>query len=303
MIVKFGKCDLELGGKYIDADLRDSNDILHDVPALHQRFADDGFLFIRGLIDRDTVIRARRTILDEMVKQGGIKTGTDPMEAIVQPDSRVPGLMGRKPITHHPDVRAVLEAKELFDFHSRYFGKEVLTYDYKWLRAVRAPENTAAHYDVVYMGRGAVANLRTNWIPFSDISMELGPLALCVGSHKLPGFDRLRETYGKSDVDKVPTSGHLSNDPMEIIDKFGGKWQTSQFRMGDVLIFGMHTMHSSLNNCTDRYRISADVRFQPADEPVDERWIGENPKAHYVWSNTPEEKKVPIAALRKEWGV
>ena len=47
--------------------------------------------------------------------------------------------------------------------------------------------------------------------------------------------------------------------------------------MGDALIFGMYTMHGSLSNTTGRFRLSCDTRYQRADEPVDERWIGENP--------------------------
>ena len=176
-------------------------------------------------------------------------------------------------------------------------------FDYKWLRCVRNPEATGAHVDIVYMGRGTTTNLFTVWTPFTDIPLNLGPLALCVGSHNLPGFARVRETYGKMDVDRDRVEGWFSSDPVEIVDKFGGKWQTTEFRAGDVLVFGMWTMHGSLANATDRWRISCDTRFQPADEPVDERWVGENPKAHYArWQSEPQ-KLIPMAKARSEWGV
>ncbi len=44
----------------------------------------------------------------------------------------------------------------------------------------------------------------------------------------------------------------------------------------------MHTMHCSLDNKSpdNRIRLSVDTRYQPADEPIDERWIGQNPIAH-----------------------
>ena len=51
---------------------------------------------------------------------------------------------------------------------------------------------------------------------------------------------------------------------------------------------------------SDRYRISCDTRYQRADEPVDERWVGENPKAHYAWH---EGEMVPMEEARKRWGV
>ena len=59
-------------------------------------------------------------------------------------------------------------------------------------------------------------------------------------------------------------------------------------------------MHTSLNNNTNRYRISADTRYQLASEPVDERWIGRKPKGHYAWGRTPQKS---VAEARKEWGV
>ena len=78
--------------------------------------------------------------------------------------------------------------------------------------------------------------------------------------------------------------------------------QAVVFNAGDVLIFGMWTMHGSVNNTTDRWRLSSDTRFQPASEPVDERWVGENPIAHYAWFKEPE-KVVAMEKARSEWGV
>ncbi len=49
------------------------------------------------------------------------------------------------------------------------------------------------------------------------------------------------------------------------------------YETGDVLIFGMFTVHASLDNCTDRIRLSTDTRYQLASEPIDERWVGEVP--------------------------
>jgi hypothetical protein len=42
----------------------------------------------------------------------------------------------------------------------------------------------------------------------------------------------------------------------------------------------MFTVHASLDNHSNQIRISSDTRYQLASEPVDERWIGENPIAH-----------------------
>jgi ectoine hydroxylase-related dioxygenase (phytanoyl-CoA dioxygenase family) len=121
-----------------------------------------------------------------------------------------------------------------------------------------------------------------------------------VGSHNLPGFAKMRETYGQMDVDRDRVTGWFTNDPLEITQKFGGQWQTANMRAGDVIIITMFTLHGSTNNTTNRWRLSCDTRFQPAADPADERWVGENPKAHYAW-HSGETKPMDVA--RAEWGV
>ena len=50
--------------------------------------------------------------------------------------------------------------------------------------------------------------------------------------------------------------------------------------MGHLLVFSMYAMHASMDNRTSRIRLSTDTPYQLASEPVDERWIGENPIPH-----------------------
>ena len=53
-----------------------------------------------------------------------------------------------------------------------------------------------------------------------------------------------------------------------------------EIKPGDLLTFKMTVVHASLDNQTDRIRISSDTRYQRASQPADERWIGWNPAAH-----------------------
>ena len=92
----------------------------------------------------------------------------------------------------------------------------------KWLRVVGPGSNTGAHYFVVYMGRGT-HNVYTCWTPLGDVPFAYGPLALLVGSHQ---FERVKETYGKMDVDRDHVTGAFSNDPQEMIDRYGGRWRS-----------------------------------------------------------------------------
>jgi hypothetical protein len=42
----------------------------------------------------------------------------------------------------------------------------------------------------------------------------------------------------------------------------------------------MTLVHGGLDNQTERMRLSTDTRYQRASQPIDERWIGENPIAN-----------------------
>ena len=301
MQVPFCDQQVQLNGKYLVDALRPCNDLLDDLPAMRQRLADDGYLLIRQLHDRATVLQARRTILEQMQSQGCLEPAGDLMAGRIKPGAAAPHLMGNQAITHCQSVKAVLESPRLGEFFAGLFGGDVVTFDYKWLRATGTNLFTGAHFDMVYMGRGS-RRLHTCWTPFGDIDIEQGPLALCVGSHTLEGFEKVRDTYGQMDIDRDLVDGHFSNDPVEIVDKFGGQWQTTRFEAGDVIVFGMFTMHASLNNTTDRWRLSCDTRFQPADDPIDKRWMGDRPIAHYAYGARGA-KHVSMEEARRRWGV
>jgi len=300
MKIRFGHRDVEFDSGEMGV-LRDSNDLLGDVQALQQRMDEDGYLLLRNMIDRDTMRGARQTILEYMQEQQVLVPGTPVLEGVMPSGAQGVRLMGNRGVTHDPSVLAVLENPALFKFYDSFFGCPVRTFDYKWMRAVGNEQFTSAHMDVVYMGRGTL-DLKTCWIPLGDVTLDLGPLAICVGSHNLDSFARMRETYGRMDVDRDRVSGWFCDEPMDIINHYGGQWCTSEFRAGDILTFGMYTIHASVTNVTNRYRLSSDVRFQPAHLPVDDRWVGKEPKAHYAWTSEPE-KMVTMEVKKKEWGL
>lgn len=277
-------------------ELRDSSALRADPAALRARLADDGYLLLRGFHDRDAVLAARRVVLRELAGRGFLEPGAPLEEGRIGPSGKGAFLGGFRPVTHAPEFLAVVESPRLLGFFADLFGAPALTYDYKWLRAVVTREFTGMHYDVVYMGRGT-HNLLTCWTPIGDVPLDQGPLALCLGSQH---FDRIRDTYGRMDVDRDHVTGWFSNDPAEIVRDFGGQWATAEFRAGDVLLFGMYLMHGSLSNTSGLYRLSADTRYQRRDEPVDERWIGDHPKAHYAWFQGATKT---MADARREWGV
>ncbi|RAP78055.1 phytanoyl-CoA dioxygenase family protein [Paenibacillus montanisoli] len=291
--VKMGEIELEMNGPYM-TELRESNDILDDEAALRERLKEDGYLFIRGLHDRAKVQQARLAFLKRMEGQGKLMPGMALEDGIINGDNKAAGFLGSE--NQPQELMDVVNSASTMGFFERFLGGECITYDYKWIRAVETGGFTGAHYDIVYMGRGT-KNLYTLWTPMDDIPYELGGLAILLGSQH---FDRIRETYGQMDVDRDRVDGWFSSDPLELINKYGGRWATAEFRAGDALIFGMYTMHASLTNQTNRYRFSADTRYQLKSEPVDERWIGAKPKGHYAWHSGPT---TSMEDARAKWGV
>lgn len=298
MDVRFGNRTLSFGGPYL-TELRESNDILHDVVQLRRRLQDDGYLLIRGLHNRETVLQARSEFLNDLARMGRLDANAPIEQGVIgsQNKSAMWGMGAEDLKETFPHFLEVVNSPSVMKFFDNLLDGPTMTYDYKWPRAVAKNGNTGIHYDIVYMGRGT-KNVYTMWTPMDDIPLEKGTLAMCLGSQN---FEKIKSTYGQMDVDRDNVAtGWFSEDPIEIADNFGGQWATTEFHAGDAIIFGMFMMHASLTNVTDCYRLSSDTRYQRQSEPVDERWVGKKPRGHYAWGKTPQKS---VAEAREEWGV
>ena len=280
-------------------ELRDSNALLGDREALRERFREDGYLLLRGLQPRAQILAARAQML-AILDQGGRIDRSRPLDEgriAAGAGGAFKGGMGDAPL-----FRPTVESPEIMGFFADFLGGEPLTFDFKWTREVGTDEATGAHLDTVYMGRGT-PNLFTCWTPWGDLTLDQGTLAILVGSHRLPGWQKVQDTYGRMDVDRDHVEGWFSNDPRHLATTYGGQWATTEFRAGDVLIFGMRTIHASLTNVTPTFRLSSDTRYQLASDPIDERWVkkaGKPPIGHYAWH---QGTLVAMADKKKEWGL
>lgn len=273
--------------------LRDSSGVAEDAEELRSRMRDDGYIFLPGYLNRDQVIEARYACVQKLAEAGQLDLSCDIMEAVAAPDSQVK-FMPELAQSNAPLMRVLYEGS-MIAFYERLLGGPVRHFDFTWFRAVSPGRATPPHMDVVYMGRGT-KNLFTSWTPLGDVSLDLGGLIVLENSHK---HDRLNNNYGAKDVDtfcsnrregdytgmggggNISNGGWLSRTPATLRRNLGGRWLTTpEFRMGDLLAFSVYTIHASLDNYSDRIRLSSDSRYQLASDPVDERWIGENPIGH-----------------------
>lgn len=270
-------------------ELRDSSGISADAAALRQRMDEDGYLFLRGILGRDKVLAARRAVLERLEAEGILDPDFDLMEGVLKE-----GLsMHFRPdlAQGNAELQEILYSGPMLDFYERFLGGPILHFNFTWFRAVLGG-GTAPHLDVVYMGRGT-KQLYTSWVPQGEINLEMGGLIILENSHKLQW---VQDTYAKKDVDSYCSNGplaesyasgakawdgSLSKRPATLRERCGGRWLScGRFMPGDLLVFGMKTIHASLDNPTRRLRLSSDSRYQLASEPADERWVGANPIGH-----------------------
>ena len=255
-------CNDELEWPIEIGEMREATELLGDPAALHERMAEDGYLLLRGFHPREDVQAARKAILDFLDEHNLNNIGRH-----------------NETVSRFPEVLNVLESPRLFDFFESYFGEKALTFDEKWLRTVSDGGFTGLHFDNVYMGRGS-DRLHTVWTPLGDLTKELGTLAVWIGDDS-DALQKLKATYGHVDVDEDQVHGWLSKDPKRFTEVFGGRWVTTDVQMGDVIVINMLTMHCSTVNVVGDLRLSCDIRFQPASEPVDDRWYGDSKTGHY----------------------
>ncbi len=279
-------------------ELMDSSPLLHerDFDGLRQRMTDDGYLFIRGFHPRQKAEAAHQSVLAALRDADALDPDVDWRDGIAGAGNAHFAFFRKVEVAHAPEVLAVTDGPHTTDFYENLMGGPVVTMDKRWLRAMARGGSNFFHYDSAYVGRGTL-NRYTMWSAFSDIGLENGPLAICLGSHR---DERLKATYGLADMDLDLIDPVFSRDPREMGEKFGFRLATAHFQPGDALLFGLHLLHSSVPNQTNRYRISIDTRYQLASDLRDERFYGENGQ----WLGNGYNKDAqyrPMAEMRRLW--
>lgn len=272
-------------------ELRTSADCLDRPDVLNQRLEDDGYLFIPGFFDRELILAARASVAERLAAEGALDPAHPVIDVIRHPDKSM-GYRGDLALKN-PAIARVVFGPELDGFYANLFGEPVRHFDHIWFRAISLGQGTPPHCDLVYMSRGT-HELLTCWIPYGEVPLEVGGLMVLEDSHKKNA--RLRrylevdvDLYCENDpkqVEKVKEKagwshpGWLTYNPTVLRERLGGRWLTTTWQPGDFLTFKMTMVHASLDNQTDRVRLSSDTRYQRASQPADPRWVGWNPAAH-----------------------
>lgn len=261
-------------------ELETANDLLGDDAGMQQAMAERGYLFFRGLLDSRIVLEARSEILLKYAILGEVDDRF-PIDEAIAGDRQGIGSANLRAFSDSVRSGAhylrVTDAPEVLAVHEALLGGAVRSFDMRWPRFVRPGEGCGFHCDGPYMNRGT-HRIFSSWIPLGRVDRAEGALILLEGSHR---SERLLEGYLSADAD-LDGLTWLDADPVAVQRQYGSRWLTTDFAPGDVLCFGMHTLHGALDNQspTGRCRLSSDSRYQRIDEPADPRWNGPQFEGH-----------------------
>lgn len=239
------------------------NELLARPVALREHARQTGCLFFRDLVDRAAIQNVRAQILGLCAGAGWLAPGTDAAEGIaargiahVEPQPAFMEVYDQ--IMRLEDFHALAHDEGLLGVFSTLFGGPVLVHPRNIARII-FPHNvrftTPAHQDYVHIQ--GTENTWTAWIPLGDCPRGLGGLAVMLGSH-LNGLYPVHSAYGAGGLG-------INTDLLPFA------WATTDYRIGDVIVFHSFVVHKALPNLTDdRIRLSVDFRYQPVSEPVTE---------------------------------
>jgi len=247
--------------------------------ALRHRLAEEGYLFLRGLLPAGEVACARTAILRRLAEvdevapppDSGIATGRSRRREL-NPD------LGAfwKSVSEEGALRRLTHGPELSGLGAALFGEPARAQDYLFLRCAGPGKATGVHCDSPFFTR-MTDRVITCWLAIGPVPLEQGPVFVLAGSHRsqevqarFRGFDLMRQRDRKATY---------SEDALELAERHGWRIRSADFAPGDVVLFGMFTLHGAFDNCSPerRVRVSCDVRLQPAADPSDPRYFGPDP--------------------------
>ncbi len=253
---------------------------------LWQQYQDQGYVWLKGILPRDQVLRFRRRFFETFAETGLLAPGSDPVD----------GVYAGTPFQTHPNklitevvrwaaYEAFCMAEPIIAFYEDFLEGAVYLHKRKIIRWTKPlePKTTAPHYDLIYL-RGGTERVVTSWIPIGDIPVEMGGLVYLEHSHR---WGRRKEQAFKTANSLLPPEQQINpyNKNMEIdypigddvntlAAQIGGRWLIADYEAGDMVVHDPYFVHTSTVNqdSRNRIRLSTDIRYQRVRDEIDVRW-------------------------------
>lgn len=241
----------------------DSSPHASNADALLERFLQDGYLYLPGLMNPSILTSLRQQIIDICEQCKWLKPGTNPLDAISWIVPKVEGEEGYFEVYDRvqrlQDFHALPHHKAIGEVMRALLGPSAFPHPLSIARLV-FPDNqdwsTPPHQD--FPNNQGTSELYASWIPLSDCPSNMGPLAILEGSNHL-GLLPLEFSLGDGHRQSSLSGEALSLD-----------WVGGDFKLGDAIIFHSHTVHRAQPNNSERMRLSVDYRFQAEGQDITE---------------------------------
>lgn len=275
---------------------------------LQQRFEEDGYLFIKGLLPRPDVLKAREEYFKFLDPTGVLKPGTKPVDGIFDEEKdrlAFPGIgAGAAGGNGHPGGHAAEFVDRALQAHYQDWYAEDLckhpalkafissltgwgdntTAFVRTLLRNNIPGNKAigVHYDQIFLRHGEPTSI-TAWVPIGDVKLDGGGLIYLEKGHLLGQEQEkkftddaqasgLTEEEAKNAFNQnMMSTGLLSEGPKEFAQRFDRRWLVTEYEAGDVVLHNPFAIHAStLNHSKDNViRLATDLRFVDSSRPWD----------------------------------
>ena len=263
-------------------ELRVSNDALNDPEELQSRIGEEGYLFFRKLQCQDKLRDLRVKMMTAIQDAGWLVAGTDPMEGIADISKQCTegdneysegyalpySLQEFHQSAHWPEVTDTIR---------KIVGTAIMPHPQKVARIwfpKYTDHTTPTHQDYVHF-QGSFDNL-TSWAPVGDCPIELGGLAVIPGSHKV---NRVLEHHFSLGAGALVVDETVHDDIEPV-------WHSTDYEIGDTLIFPALTVHKALPNFTeDKLRLSLDNRYQAVGDPIADHMLEPHGPSGLNWES------------------
>jgi Phytanoyl-CoA dioxygenase (PhyH) len=247
-------------------ELRDSKILLGDWEALRRLIADEGYVFMRALLDPAEVSAVGRRGLGHLQAAGWTERGSDPVTAAPRRPVRAVAMrdafgdVGYGRILADPGFNAIPFTSPLADLMAQILGPAGFCYPLKLPRIVY-PASLVSHQpgNTVHKDYQSVQDMFTCWVPLGAVPQSLGGLAVRPGSQ------------------------HTTAVRYRPLRRLEAGWRSTDYEPGDVLVFHCLTTHAALPNREGRMRFSAEYRWQLSDQPAPRRMVI-GPTGHEIGS-------------------